>query len=540
MSALEEKAAMSTVEKIVDSGDVAEVKVVRGSEAYNEALLKERPPFWNIHTWKLIGCVLLGCFCLTMNGFDGSLFGGLTANKQFLDFFHGTADGEWAAINSAMYQIGGVCALPFVGPAIDTWGRRYGMMIGAWLIIIGAIINGTSSMTANVGQLKGGRFLLGFGVSIVSSAGPIYVVETAHPAWRGLLTAYCNTFWFTGAILASGAIRGAITLKGNISWTIPIYLQMVFPALIAICAWFIPESPRWLYVNNKREQAVEVLNKWHGYGHAESAWVKLELEEYESFLNMDGADKRWWDYRALFGTRASRYRITVNCLFSIFAQWAGNGVLSYFLPAVLATAGYTEDVTQANINLGYSIFQFAFALFGAAFVDRIGRRPLMLFSMVGTSIIWVGVTTSTAIFAQSDKTNDAAARASIAMIFLFGATYSVGLTPLQALYPVEVLSFEMRAKGMAFSSLAVNAGGLLNQFAWPISLHNIGWKTYIVFIIWNAIMATIFYFFMPETKNRTLEELDAIFESPNPVKTSLKAHKVAVANDGTILASDEI
>nr|OQO20528.1 hypothetical protein B0A51_11502 [Rachicladosporium sp. CCFEE 5018] len=540
MSALEEKAAMSTVEKIVDSGDVAEVKVVRGSEAYNEALLKERPPFWNIHTWKLIGCVLLGCFCLTMNGFDGSLFGGLTANKQFLEFFHGTADGEWAAINSAMYQIGGVCALPFVGPAIDTWGRRYGMMIGAWLIIIGAIINGTSSMTANVGQLKGGRFLLGFGVSIVSSAGPIYVVETAHPAWRGLLTAYCNTFWFTGAILASGAIRGAIVLQGNVSWTIPIYLQMVFPALIAVCAWFIPESPRWLYVNNKREKAVEVLNKWHGYGHADSAWVKLELEEYESFLNLDGADKRWWDYRALFGTRASRYRITVNCLFSIFAQWAGNGVLSYFLPAVLATAGYTESVTQANINLGYSIFQFAFALFGAAFVDRIGRRPLMLFSMIGTSIIWVGVTTATAVFAQSDKTNDAAARASIAMIFLFGATYSVGLTPLQALYPVEVLSFEMRAKGMAFSSLAVNAGGLLNQFAWPISLQKIGWKTYIVFIIWNAIMATIFYFFMPETKNRTLEELDAIFESPNPVKTSLKAHKVAVANDGTILASDEI
>ncbi|OQO06189.1 hypothetical protein B0A48_08777 [Cryoendolithus antarcticus] len=540
MSALEEKAAMSTVEKIVDSGDVAEVKVVRGSEAYNEALLKERPPFWNIHTWKLIGCVLLGCFCLTMNGFDGSLFGGLTANKQFLEFFHGTADGEWAAINSAMYQIGGVCALPFVGPAIDTWGRRYGMMIGAWLIIIGAIINGTSSMTANVGQLKGGRFLLGFGVSIVSSAGPIYVVETAHPAWRGLLTAYCNTFWFTGAILASGAIRGAIVLQGNVSWTIPIYLQMVFPALIAVCAWFIPESPRWLYVNNKREKAVEVLNKWHGYGHADSAWVKLELEEYESFLNLDGADKRWWDYRALFGTRASRYRITVNCLFSIFAQWAGNGVLSYFLPAVLATAGYTESVTQANINLGYSIFQFAFALFGAAFVDRIGRRPLMLFSMIGTSIIWVGVTTATAVFAQSDKTNDAAARASIAMIFLFGATYSVGLTPLQALYPVEVLSFEMRAKGMAFSSLAVNAGGLLNQFAWPISLQKIGWKTYIVFIIWNAIMATVFYFFMPETKNRTLEELDAIFESPNPVKTSLKAHKVAVANDGTILASDEI
>lgn len=56
-----------------------------------------------------------------MNGFDGSLFGGLTADKQFLRFFHGSQTGTWQAINSAMYQIGGIVALPFVGPAIDSW-----------------------------------------------------------------------------------------------------------------------------------------------------------------------------------------------------------------------------------------------------------------------------------------------------------------------------------------------------------------------------------------------------------------------------------
>lgn len=147
---------------------------------------------------------------------------------------------------------------------------------------------------------------------------------------------------------------------------------------------------------------------------------------------------------------------------------------------MLETAGYTDGVEQANINLGYSCFQFAFALFGAAWVERIGRRPLMLFSMTGCCIVWIGVTAATGTFSESGDTNAAAARATVACIFIFGATYSVGLTPLQALYPVEVLSFEGRAKGMAFSALAVNAGGLLGQFAWPISLRNIGWKTYIV------------------------------------------------------------
>ncbi|OAA47902.1 sugar transporter (hexose transporter) [Metarhizium rileyi] len=71
-------------------------------------------------------------------------------------------------------------------------------------------------------------------------------------------------------------------------------------------------------------------------------------------------------------------------------------------------------------------------------------------------------------------TNSAASKAALAMIFLFGAAFSIGITPLQGLYPVEVLSFEMRAKGMAMSNLAVNLAGLLNQYASSISMENIG------------------------------------------------------------------
>ncbi|KAK4500970.1 hypothetical protein PRZ48_006776 [Zasmidium cellare] len=524
-----------------DSHPVLETKTIKGSTAYNEALIKEPVNLRSPMTIRLLLCLLLGCFAQTMNGFDGSLFGGLTANQKFLDFFHGTKAGEWAAINSAMYQIGGVCALPFVGPFVDSWGRRWGMSIGAWIVIVGTIINGLTVLNPGEdGQLKGGRFILGFGVAIVSAAGPIYVVETAHPAWRGIITAYCNTFWFTGSILASGAIRGALNLEGNISWTIPVWLQMVFPGLIVLFVWFIPESPRWLFVHNKREAAISTLAKWHGNGNADSAWVRLQVAEYEEFLNTNGADKRFWDYRALFRNRSSRYRIACNCVFSIFAQWAGNGVLTYFLPATLETAGYTSSVTQANINLGYACFQYAFALFGANFVERLGRRPMMLFSMGGCCLVWVGMTIATSQFAQSGEENSSAAQATVAMIFIFGAVYSVGITPLQALYPVEVLSFEMRAKGMAFSNLAVNAGGLLNQFAWPISLDQIGWHTYIVFVVWDAIQFVVFYFMMPETRKRTLEDLDEVFAAQNPVKASLIPKKVAVDSEGTIVAAEKL
>jgi len=149
------------------------------------------------------------------------------------------------------------------------------------------------------------------------------------------------------------------------------------------------------------------------------------------------------------------------------------------------------------------------------------------------------MTVATGIYAKDD-TNTHAATASIAFVFIFGAVYSVGLTPLQALYPVEVLSFEMRAKGGAFSNLAVSIGGLLNQFAWPVSLKAIGWHTYIIFIIWDAVQFAVFYFFLPETKARTLEELDLIFQANSPVKESLKRHKIALNADNVVVKSEEI
>jgi hypothetical protein len=80
-----------------------------------------------------------------------------------------------------------------------------------------------------------------------------------------------------------------MNLTGNVSWLIPVWMQLVFPALIAMFVFFIPESPRWLFVNNRRDRAVATLTKWHGYGNPDSAWVRLEVAEYEEFLNTNGA-----------------------------------------------------------------------------------------------------------------------------------------------------------------------------------------------------------------------------------------------------------
>lgn len=323
-----------------------------------------------------------------------------------------------------------------------------------------------------------------------------------------------NTLWFSGAIISAGAARGGLNTGGDYSWRLITWLQALFSGLIALFALFLPESPRWLYVNGKKDKAREVLTKYHGNGNPDSPWVALQLHEYEELLDMDGADKRWWDYRALFRNRSAIYRLSCNIIMSIFGQWAGNAVLSYFLGSVLDTAGYSGQIEQANITLINSCQQFVWAIVGALLVDKVGRRPLLLFSFSACTIVWLGMTIASNQFEMSyigdDEdgdpmySNSAASKASLAMIFIFGAVFSFGITPLQALYPVEVLSFEQRAKGMAFSNLAVNAAGMLNQFAWPVSMAEIGWKTYIVFTVWDAIQVIVVYFVLPETKGRTV------------------------------------
>ncbi|KAL6795028.1 general substrate transporter [Trichoderma sp. SZMC 28012] len=541
-----EKDDIHTHEEL-DHGEL-QTKVVSGHTAFQEAMIKEPPRAWTTAQLLIYSFSIIAFFCSTMNGYDGSLINNLLQNPWFQKkYVESGNDGIWAGIVSSMYQIGGVVALPFVGPAIDGFGRRVGMLLGAIFIVVGTIVQGVSN---SQGQFMGGRFLLGFGVSIASAAGPMYVVEINHPAYRGRVGAMYNTLWFSGAIISAGAARGGLNVGGDYSWRLITWLQALFAGLICIFAMFLPESPRWLYVNNKKDQAKAVLTKYHGNGNPDSPWVQLQLFEYEQLLNMDGADKRWWDYRALFRSRSAVYRLLCNITITVFGQWAGNAVLSYFLGSVLDTAGYTGSIQQANITLINNCQQFAWAILGAFLVDRVGRRPLLLFSFAACVVVWMGMTIASARFAASQTgvdadgnaiyNNPAASKAALAMIFIFGAVYSVGITPLQALYPVEVLSFEMRAKGMAFSSFATNAAGLLNQFAWPVSMKKIGWHTYIIYTIWDLVQVTVVYFFIPETKGRTLEELDEIFEAKNPVKASTAKKSVAVDSHGGIVNIEKV
>lgn len=124
------KLAHEEEDPTLEKHNVVETKVVIGDEAYQQAMLKEPPIPWNAIAVQLYLISLVGFFCSTSNGYDSSLLGNMLNNKAFTEFFHVKNVGIWAGIVTSMNQIGGVVALPFVGPAIDTFGRRVGMIIG--------------------------------------------------------------------------------------------------------------------------------------------------------------------------------------------------------------------------------------------------------------------------------------------------------------------------------------------------------------------------------------------------------------------------
>ena len=98
-----------------------------------------------------------------------------------------------------------------------------------------------------------------------------------------------STSRWTGAITASGAVRGSLNLSNNMTWLLPICVQLICPIIIAISMLFLPESPRWLFVNHKQALAMDIITKYHGMGDRNSAWVTLQEKEFRQYLKQNGA-----------------------------------------------------------------------------------------------------------------------------------------------------------------------------------------------------------------------------------------------------------
>ncbi|OQD80395.1 hypothetical protein PENANT_c036G04667 [Penicillium antarcticum] len=506
-----------------ESTDGFRVEVLRGSMALELARRTHPPNPWSLQMRKLYAFMAVAYLCSVLNGFDGSLMGSLLPIPQFQKTFGAGLVGSQASLIQGMYTIGGVSALFFVGYLLDNFGRRFGMFVGSLSVILGTILGGTAN---HMDQLLASRFFLGFGYSIATSAAPAYVVEMSHPAYRDVLTGLYNCQYFVGAIAAAGACRGCLVYPDSRAWRIPVWCQLISSSFVVALVWLIPESPRWLYSHGHSEKAWDVITKYHGEGSRENAFVALQIREYEEAINIQGSDKRSWDFRELINTKPARWRLACVVIASFMSQWAQGGVTTYYIGGLLESAGVTDASRVLDVNLGFTVLSAAGAYMGGFLAPTLRRRPMLLGASIACGLGFAGLSAATGVYSEMQDTS--AATASIVIIFLIGFSFSIGWTPLQAMYPVECLAYETRAKGMAVYSVFTNVALLVNQFGMGNAMAVIKWHTYILLAGWNILQAIFIYFFAVETCKRTLEELTDIFNAPNPRKKSTESQKILV------------
>lgn len=397
------------------------------------------------------------------------------------------------------------------------------MFTGAVLVIIGTCIQAPS---INHAMFLGGRFILGFGVCFCCVSAPCYVSEMAHPAWRGTLTGLYNCTWYIGSIVASWVVYGCQNITSSIGFRIPIWCQLVSSVIVALGVWFLPESPRWLMAQDRVDEAIEVLATYHGEGDCDHPIVTLQVAEMRHQIAHDGKAKRWWDYRELFNSHSARRRFICVAGMACFGQISGNSITSYYLPEMLGNAGITSKSTQLLLNGIYPVICLFAAVTGARATDKIGRRPLMIYSLIFCSIAF-SIVTATSKMASEDASNANAANVTIAFIYLFGIVFSFGWTPLQSMYIAETLTTATRAKGTALGNFLSNVSSAVIQYSSGPAFANIRYYFYLVFVAWDLIETAVIYFYFPETKGRTLEELEEVFSAPNPVTKSLQKRDTA-------------
>ncbi|KAI0784889.1 hexose transporter [Abortiporus biennis] len=440
------------------------------------------------------------------SGFDSSMMNGLQAVETWQEFF-GHPKSTILGLLSALYSLGSICSLPFVPYVTDRLGRRWAIIVGSIIMMIGAILQTASQDFA---MFVIGRFFLGFGIPFAIVAASSMIGELSYPKERARIGSLFNSSWFIGAIVAAGVTLGTFNMPSTWGWRIPSILQ-ICPSLLQLTfIWFLPESPRWLISKGKGEEAFAILAKYHAEGDLNSEFVKAEYAEIESTLEleMEHAKKSGW--KEIVGTPGMRKRVLICSFLGLATQWSGNGLTSYFLSPILENVGITDNREKNLINLAMTCWGFINATGLALTVPKMKRRTAYLICTISLLLIFTGWTVASARYAITK--DQASSRAVIAFIFLYSPAYNIGFNALTYTFLVELFPYHSRAKGIAIFQWWGRAAGFFNQFVNPVGINNAGWKYYISYVVWLLFEVLFVYFLFPETSNRTLEELAFLYE----------------------------
>ncbi|KAF2086370.1 general substrate transporter [Saccharata proteae CBS 121410] len=481
-----------------------------------------RPWYRQSHLLRL-NFSLFSLFLLSSaTGYDGTLMNGLQSLDQW-QIFMNQPTGAWLGFINAMTALGSISQYSIVAWATNRYGRKWTPAVGFVWLILGV---GLQAGARNPAMFIMGRLFVGCTTAWFSGPAPLLITETAYPTHRGVATALFQTGWYVGSTIAAWTTFGSRNYGNSWAWRIPSICQLAVPAA-AFTGWLLaPESPRWLISQGRIEEARAFFTKYHAGGDPDAPIVSFELNEVRRTLDAEREATASASYLDMVKTKGNRHRLFISITLGIFAQWNGIGIVSYYLSSVLDSAGITSETEQTIINGCLQMWNLIIAVAAAFLVDKAGRRPLFLTSCLVMLASYIAISGLSGSFYSTG--NSATGLAVLPMLFVYYAGYDIAFTPLLISYPCEIWPFALRSRGLVVSIFTTQLGLFFNTFVNPIAMDAIHWKYYVIFAVLLVFVTLTCYFFYPETKGYSLEEIARVFDGEAvDVRTDTSTEKVA-------------
>ncbi len=470
---------------------------------------RERAGFWLI----MVGLVVMLAGLLF--GYDQGVIGG--ALEGIDKSFHVST--IMTEVITSWVTLGAMFGALTAGQLADNHGRRFALLVASILFTIGAALEALAPGTS---VLVVGRLVVGFGVGVASVAAPLYAAEHAPARWRGRFVSTYQLAITIGIFLAY--LVDQLLTSGDL-WRLMLGVSAVPAVLLVLVLIPMPDTPRWLVRVGRNDDASKALHKVRPEIDADAALAAIAAQN-----EVDGDGAAWRD---VFSSKL-RKPLMVGIGLAVFQQFTGINAIIYYSDKIFAAAGFATPADQASATTwavgGVNVLATIIAV---AYVDRFGRRPLLLCGLVGmaVSLTTVGIAflslddvqTSSGAIAGSTP-DQAASTAGVVMLValvVFIASFAFSLGPVVWTVISEIFPSRVRGRAIA-AATAVNwfSAFLVSEFFLTL-LDALGTSgTFWLFAGFSAIAFVWVWRKVPETKGRSLEEIQVLWEHPDPVGAS--------------------